>query len=67
MPDKLLRPDIVAKRLNISRATVYRLIQREDLAFLRTSPRNIRIYESSVDEYLKRLNPDFNTVKPKRK
>lgn len=56
--DKLLRPHIVAKMLDVSRNTVYRLIKIGDLNSVRTSPHNIKIYKSSVDEYLKRLNPD---------
>ena len=57
--DKLLRPHIVAKMLDVSRNTVYRLIKIGELKSIRTSPHNIRIYKSSVDEYLKKLNPDY--------
>ena len=57
--EKMLRPHIVAGMLDVSRDTVYRLIHQGDIDFLRTSPRNIRIYKSSVDEYLKRMNPDM--------
>lgn len=57
--DKLLRPNIVARKLDVSRDTVYRLIRQGDLDYLRTSPRNIRIYKSSLDEYLKKMNPDL--------
>ena len=57
--DKLLRPHIVAGMLDVSRDTVYRLIHQGDLDFLRTSPRNIRIYKSSVEEYLRKMNPDM--------
>lgn len=55
--DKLLRPHIVARMLDVSRNTVYRLIKTGELNSIRTTPHNIRIYRSSVDEYLKRLNP----------
>jgi excisionase family DNA binding protein len=55
--DKLLRPHIVARMLDVSRNTVYRLVRIGELDSVRTSPNNIRIYKSSVDEYLKRLNP----------
>lgn len=54
--DKLLRPHIVANLLQVSRDTIYRLIRQGDLDFVRTSPRNIRIYKSSVDTYLEKLN-----------
>lgn len=57
--DRLMRPHIVAAMLDVSRDTVYRLVKQGDLDFLRTSPRNIRIYKSSVDEYLEKLNPDL--------
>ena len=57
--DRLLRPHIVARKLDVSRDTVYRLIRQGDLDYLRTSPRNIRIYKSSLDEYLKKMNPDM--------
>ncbi len=57
--DRMLRPHIVARMLDVSRDTVYRLIRQGDLDFLRTSPRNIRIYKSSLDEYLKKMNPDM--------
>jgi excisionase family DNA binding protein len=56
--DKMLRPHIVARMLDVSRDTVYRLVRQGDLDYLRTSPRNIRIYQSSLDEYLKKMNPD---------
>ncbi len=56
--DRMLRPHIVARMLDVSRDTVYRLIRQGDLDFLRTSPRNIRIYKSSLDEYLKKMNPE---------
>lgn len=55
---KLLRPHIVASLLEVSRDSIYRLIRQGDLDFIRTSPRNIRIYKSSVDKYLKKLNKD---------
>ncbi len=57
--DKLLRPHIVARMLDVSRNTVYRLVRIGELDSVRTSPNNIRIYKSSVDEYLKKLNPDM--------
>jgi excisionase family DNA binding protein len=57
--DKLLRPHIVAKMLDVSRDTVYRLIKIGELDSIRTSPHNIRVYKSSIDEYLKRMNPDM--------
>jgi excisionase family DNA binding protein len=56
--DKMLRPHIVARMLDVSRDTVYRLVRQGDLDYLRTSPRNIRIYQSSLDGYLKKMNPD---------
>lgn len=56
--DKMLRPHIVARMLDVSRDTVYRLVRQGDLDYLRTSPRNIRIYQSSLDEYLRKMNPD---------
>lgn len=57
--DKFLRPNIVAKRLDVSRDTIYRRIKYGELDSIRTSPRSIRIRESSVDKYLEKLNKDF--------
>ncbi|MFQ5646267.1 MAG: helix-turn-helix transcriptional regulator [bacterium] len=54
--EKMLRPNIVAKMLDVSRMTVYRLFQYGELEGLRTSPRNIRIYKSSVFKYLEKIN-----------
>lgn len=54
--DKLLRPNTVAKILDISRMTVYRLVKYGELEGFRTSPRNLRIRQSSITEYLTRLN-----------
>lgn len=55
---KLLRPSAVAKIMDVSRMTVYRLFQYGELEGIRTSPRNIRIYESSLNTYLERLNEE---------
>lgn len=56
--DRLLRVNNVADRLDISRETVRRLYHAGDLPGRKTSPRNIRIYESSIETYLKKINPD---------
>lgn len=56
---KLLRVHRVAEILDISRMTVYRLFQDGSLDGLRTSSRNIRIYDHSVCDYLKKLNEEM--------
>lgn len=57
--DKLLKPHIVAKMLDVSRMTIYRLYHYGELEGLRTSPRNIRIFQSSIDKYLTKMNPEL--------
>jgi len=54
--EKMLRPIHVAKMLDVSRMTVYRLFQFGELEGIRTSPRNIRIFESSIQKYLEKIN-----------
>ena len=56
--DKLLRVSIVARRLNVSRQTVYNLIISGGLVAIRTGPvAGIRVYESSLDDFLKERTP----------
>jgi excisionase family DNA binding protein len=50
---KLLRPDEVALRLNISRRQAYRLIESGELVALRVRC-SLRVVESSIDQYLKK-------------
>ncbi|MEM3647202.1 MAG: helix-turn-helix domain-containing protein [Thermofilum sp.] len=58
MPDRLLSPKDVARELNISIWTVYRLIRRGALVAFKIG-RRLRIPESSVDVFL-----ELNRVKP---
>ncbi len=50
---KLLRPDELQDRLNISRATVYRLIAAGHFECLKVGG-SLRILSTSVDSYIKR-------------
>lgn len=50
---KLLRPDQVADRLNISKRTVYRLIEAGAFVPLRVGA-SLRVTEQSVDKYIRR-------------
>lgn len=51
--DQLLRPDQVAGRLNVSRRTAYRLIAEGHFKVVPVRG-SLRIYESSIDDYLER-------------
>lgn len=54
-PDKKLRVSTVARRLAVSKQTVYNLIMAGELAAIRTGPvAGIRIFESSLDDFLKK-------------
>lgn len=50
---KLLRPDQLAERLNISRSAAYRLIAAGHFVTLKVGG-CLRVSESSVDRYLKK-------------
>lgn len=57
--EKMLPTNIAAEKLKISRSTLYRLIEEGQLKVVRVSKRNIRVLESSLQNYLKSLNPDL--------
>ncbi|MEM3905551.1 MAG: helix-turn-helix domain-containing protein [Nitrososphaerota archaeon] len=57
MPDRLLSPRDVARELNISIWTVYRLIRRGDLVAFKIG-RRLRVPESSLEFFL-----ELNRVK----
>ncbi|MEM2188912.1 MAG: helix-turn-helix domain-containing protein [Nitrososphaerota archaeon] len=61
MPDRLLSPRDVARELNISIWSVYRLIRRGDLVAFKVG-RRLRIPESSVDAFL-----ELARMKPREK
>ena len=50
---KLLRPDQVAERLNISKRTAYRLIEAGCFVPLRVGA-SLRVTDQSVDRYVRR-------------
>jgi excisionase family DNA binding protein len=53
--DKMLPVSTVAKRLSVSRQTIYNLILAGALEAIRTGPAaGIRIFESSLDDFLKK-------------
>jgi excisionase family DNA binding protein len=51
--DRLLRPDQVASRLNISRAAAYRLIADGHFTALKIGA-SLRVTEQSVEDYVRR-------------
>jgi excisionase family DNA binding protein len=54
-PEKMLPVSTVAKRLAVSKQTVYNLILSGNLRAIRTGPAaGIRIYESSLDDFLEK-------------
>ncbi len=56
---RFLRVHTVAKLLDVSKSTVYRLIDNGALESIRTSERNIRISEPSLENYLNKINPEL--------
>ena len=56
--DRLLRPDQVSQRLNVSTRSVYRIIEEGHVRALRVRG-SLRVLESSVDEYLARQLAEF--------
>ena len=57
MNDVFLTPHELAAILNVSRTTVYRLIETRSIPFHRIN-HSIRFSTADVDEYLKRSNVD---------
>lgn len=59
MNEKLLLVNVAAQRLNCSRSYVYELIKDGELKAIRRKS-YLRVYETSVDEFLKRraLDPE---------
>lgn len=62
MQERMLTAMDVAKRLNVSRSTVYNLVERGALRSVRLGkgrvrPRGLRIPESAVEDYLKLATP----------
>jgi len=51
---KLLTPTEVAKKLRISRRTVYRLIERKEIKAIKVSRDLYRITEKDLNNFLKR-------------
>jgi len=54
--ERLLRVNVAARRLELSRRQVYRLIEAGELPAVRLSPRGLRIPEGALEKYLQRLN-----------
>jgi excisionase family DNA binding protein len=52
--DPLLSVKQVAARMNVSTATVHRLIDARDMAHIRIAGRTIRIPASALEDYLQR-------------
>ena len=50
----LLTYDELADRLNIKRATLYSLVSREAIPYIRIAPRIVRFDPSSIDRWLER-------------
>lgn len=51
---ELLRPDEVARRLNVSRWTVYRWIREQRLEATKIGRGSLRVFARSVDELIER-------------
>jgi excisionase family DNA binding protein len=52
--ERLLRKEVARERLQISRPTLERLIERGELPIVRIGRRSIRIRESAVDALIER-------------
>lgn len=52
-PDKLLRPDQAAQRLNVSKRSIYRLAAESQFVCLKIGGA-LRILESSLNSYIQR-------------
>jgi len=51
---KLLTPQQVAKRLGVCRESVWRYIRKGKLKAIKLTPRNFRIDEKDLNQFLKR-------------
>ena len=58
--ERLLRKDTVQTRLDISRASLDRMIQRGDLKVVRLGRRAIRVRESAVRDLIERCTERRN-------
>ncbi len=56
--NKLLRPDQVADVLNVSRRTVYRLIEDEEFSCLRIRGA-VRVFENSLARYIRKQQEKY--------
>jgi len=52
MEDRYLRVDAVARKLNMSKKSIYRLVESGELFAVRLSPHGIRIPKSALEKYL---------------
>jgi excisionase family DNA binding protein len=55
---KLLRVNVVADRLGVTDRHVRRLISQGKIEGLKLTPRNIRVPETALEEYRRRLGKD---------
>jgi len=51
---KLLTPQQVAKRLGVCRESVWRYIRKGKLKAIKLTPRNFRIVEKDLNQFLKK-------------
>ena len=54
MSDKLLTVEEVSERLQISRYTLYKLIESEDIVAIKLGRRTLRFEESEVNKFIER-------------
>ena len=52
--NKLLTPLQIAKKLGVCEHTIYRYIRAEKLKVIKLTPRNFRITEKDLNQFLKR-------------
>ena len=64
MEDRLLTVEGVMERLSVSRSTVYRLMDRGELASIAITPRMRRIRASVVEEFITRQARDKEAPHP---
>jgi excisionase family DNA binding protein len=50
--DRLLTVEEVARKLKISKPTLWRIIQRKEISVVRISKRTIRVKQEGLDSYI---------------
>ncbi len=58
MPTQLLRVGEAAKRLNVSRWTIYRWVEEDRLKATKIGKGSLRIFQESIDELIEQNRKD---------